>query len=1112
MASEFDLPIIKLRQEEEKPSGVTQAKGTSSVEVTGAPLDIEPTATLEQQTAAALPTEKSEFDLPVVQAPAEFKYQQDVEVQRIKGTPEERAAGKAKEVSFEDLYKKPENLKVIRDYAEVRFGDSGKQQPKESDEDYAKRFMTAMRQVEWNTSLNAVPELNWLNNAKPEEVVKAARAHNLYDAVPSWYSKGGQPGIRPFGEALFSAVSEPTNLISAGIGAGARYAVAREAIKNVLSSKLKAMGVAGAAETVIGVGQNVIDQDVKRKTGVQKDELDVLQLSIAAGLSAFGGVLEAGTATVSKGVKTTKQELADKLAGKKVKGKLVEDPATTALNKAFDKSQEDLLNEFDIFEGRKTLDALSEPTDLTQAQIRKDINRGAIDVAKYVMLLAPEYRPVQGQKISDAVKNVFMDMENIDGDIIDAALKKANLTPVDFAQATRTTVADAASVMQGYSALARTLKKVSSLDPEAEKLIADLYGRDHEAPSMMGNALRAINRLERESKALVVSGIGTTVRNVLGTGTNITFDAASKIIEGAIYTTGKALTGLATGTAVKGDVGRGIVDTMKDAFTTLGNMTNAGLTAETVDLILKDNPRLQNQLFSALQEGNTSDLSKVARVANTLNVAQDAFFRRAIFAASVERQLRRVGVDMYEVLASNKAIPVDVLKNATDETLKATFSYTPKQQKASQRGFEAATEGLAHDFVSFFEKLPGGSLMVTFPRFMSNAIAFQYRHSPFGAVSGMGDIATGAARVAKGEDGGQAQLNQGLEKLSKGVVGTAAIYAAYKYRMENQDSEWFNVKNEDGSTVDIRGVFPLGPYMAVGDFIAKQKLGKTEDAKFGELAEAIIGLKMPAGSQASMLDELPNILAGTEGKATERVGKAVGRIVGDFVGRFTTPAKSVFEYMDLFDEEAQKARDPNVVQADGTFLGTAQQAAVQRVMAKIPELKEELPEFQPYFSDKAPVRAGEFFNSLSGVRVTPQKGPIEREFVNLKLDPYAFYGSTGDKVYDRAFIKESVPLTEQRINSLITSERYQGFTTDQKRMAIATNMQEALAVSREITQAKMTATDRDRVNKMRFNKLPPVARRAINELYANDHAGVSMDKAKDYGQVYKYEAMIQQYR
>ena len=1114
MANEFDLPVVGLKKEEEKQSGVTQSTGASKVQVTGAPLDLEPTATLEQQTAAAIPLEKSEFDLPIVQAkpPAEFKYQQDVEIQRIKGTPEERAAGKAKEVPFEDLYKKPENLQVIKDYAEVRFGETGKQMPKESDEDYAKRFMTAMRMVEWNTSLNAIPELNWLNNAKKEDVIKAARAHNLYDAVPSWYSEGGQPGVRPFAEAAFSAISEPTNLLSAGIGAGARYAVAREAIKNVLSSKLKTMGIAGAAETVIGAGQNVIDQDVRRKTGVQKDELDYLQLGIASALSAFGGAAEAYGAVVSKGTKTTKQELADKLTGKKVKGKLVEDPATKELNNAFDKSQEELLNEFDIFEGRKTLDALSEPTDLTQAQIRKDINRGAIDVAKYVMLLAPEYRPVNGQKISDAVKNVFMSMENIDGDIIDAALKKANLSPVDFAQATRTTVADAASVMQGYSALARTLKKVSELDPEAEKLIQDLYGRDHEAPSMMGNALRAINRLERESKALVVSGIGTTVRNILGTGTNITFDAAAKVIEGAIYTTGKALTGMATGQYAKGDVTRGVVDTMKDAFTTLGNMTNSGLTAETVDLILKDNPRLQNQLFSALQESNSSDLSKVARVVNTMNVAQDAFFRRAIFASSVERQLRRVGVDMYEVLANGKSIPPDVLKNATDETLKATFSYTPKQQKASQKGVEAAAEGLAHDFVSFFEKVPGGSLMVTFPRFMSNAIAFQYRHSPFGAVSGMGDIAMGAKRIAANEDGGKAQLNQGLERLSKGVVGTAAIYAAYKYRMDHQDSEWFNVTNEDGSTVDIRGVFPIGPYMAVGDYLAKQKMGRTEDAKFGQLAEAIVGMKMPAGSQASMLDELPNIIAGTEGKATERVGKAVGRIIGDFAGRFTTPAKSVFEYLDLFDTEAQKARDPNVVEADGTFIGTAQKAAVQRVMAKLPELKEQLPEFQPYFSEKAPVRAGEFFNSLAGIRLTPRKGPIEREFVDLKLDPYAFYGSTGDKVYDRAFIKESVPIMEQRIGSLINSDRYKGFTVDQKRMAMATNMQEALTVSREITQAKMTATDRDRVNKMRFNKLPPVARRAINELYANQHEGKTLDQAKDYGQVYKYEALIQQYR
>lgn len=1069
MASEFDLPIVGLPKKPVSPA----------VEQTAAL-----TKTPEEET-------KSEFDLPIVN-----KKPADLQVQRIK---------KEEQIPFESLYKDPENLKVIREYGEVRFGESGKQKKGESDEDYAKRFMTAMRQVEWNTSLNAVPELNWINNAKPEEVVKASRAHNLYDKVPSFYEKGGQPGVRPFAEATLSLLSEPTNILSAGIGASARYAVARQAIKNAISTKVKAAAVAGGAETVIGAGQDVISQDIRMKTGVQ-EEFSYLQLGIASGLSAFGGALEAVTAVGKKPIKTSKQELADKLQGKKKEVK--DDAGTTQLKNAFDKSQEDLLKEFDIFEGRRTLDAIDQPTELTQAEIRTDINRRAIDVAKYVMLLAPEYRPIQGQKISDAVKNVFMSMDKIDNDVIDAALKKANLAPVDFAQATRTTVADAGNIMQSYSALSRTLKKVSEIDPEAQKLVDEMYGRDHEAVSMMGNIFRAINRLERESKAIVVSGIGTTVRNVMGTGTAMTFDAASKLMEGTLYTTGKALTGMATGTYNKGDVSKGLVNTVRDAFATFGHMSNAGLTAETVDLLLKDNPRLQNQLFSALQESNKADLSKVARVVNTLNVAQDVFFRRAIFASTVQRQLNRVGLDMYDILANNKTIPVDVLKNATDETLKATFSYMPKQQKAAQKGAEAIAEGVAHDFVSFFEKIPGGSLLVTFPRFMSNAMAFQYRYSPLGAAAGAGDIANGARRLAKGEDGGMAQLNQGLTKLSKGTVGMAAIYAAYKYRLENQDTEWYNVKGEDGSTVDIRAVFPIAPYLAVGDFIAKQKLGRPEDAKLTELAASIAGMKMPSGTQGYLLDQLPQFIAGGEGKEADKVSKALGRVVGDFLGRFTTPGKPVFEYLDLFDQQGQIARDPNVVEGENLFM----QTAVQRVMSKLPELKEDLPEFQPYFSAKAPVRAGEFFNTLTGVRVTPERSQVEREFVALNLDPYAFFGSTGDKVYDRAFIKESVPLVEKRLTSLLNSDRYKGYTLDQKRMAVATNMQETLGIARTITQAKMTGDDIDRVNKMRFNKLPPVARRAINELYAKEHNGTTMDEAKDYKQVYKYEALIQRYR
>jgi hypothetical protein len=279
------------------------------------------------------------------------------------------------------------------------------------------------------------------------------------------------------------------------------------------------------------------------------------------------------------------------------------------------------------------------------------------------------------------------------------------------------------------------------------------------------------------------------------------------------------------------------------------------------------------------------------------------------------------------------------------------------------------------------------------------------------------------------------------------------------------------------------------------------------------LATAIIGMKMPAGTQGTLLDTLPKYLSGAEGKDVDKVSIALGRVVGDFAGRFITPGKFVFDYFDLFDEEAQLARDPNVMQGPVTEdRGLFLQSAQQRVMSKIPGLKEELPTFQPYFSNQAPVRAGEFFNSLTGIRVIPPKPVVEQEFVKLNLDPYAFFGSTGDKVYDRAFIAASVPRVESMVGNLINSDRYKSYSVDQKRIAMRNNMEMALSIARAETQAKMTSADKDRVNKMKFDKNPAVVRRAINELYAQDNNGKTLEEAKDYGQVYKYEALIQRYR
>lgn len=1142
------LASARLRlQEQEKQSGVTQAKG-SSVQITGAPADLESTATLEQQTAAAIPLPKTPF-----------KYQQDPEIQRIAGTPEERkdigiaknvgltGNVEAKEIPFKDIYTKPENLKVIKDYAETRYGESGKQQKGESDEDYAKRWMTAMRQVEWNTTLNAVPELIWLNNAKDEEVVKAARAHNLFNSIPSWYSEGGQPGIRPLAESIFSVATDPANVAGFGVAARAKSQIAKQAIKNTIASRTKNIAVAGTLEAGIGAGQSSIDQAVARKVGIQRDEADYLQYGLSTALGAFAGASEVyGIMKSYNGIAGAKA-FEDVLKGKKVP--FEQDPAFIKLKEMFDKSQQDLEKNFDMFEGRKVLNDLSPETELTEAQIKKSVHDKAIETALYIMYKAPEYLPKEGQKVSAAVQNIVTKMDELDENVFEEALSRANITPKEFADAILTSVGDSGKVLNSYSTLSKTIKKLSSIDPEAQKIIDEAADPSKSAASYLGAGLRAVNRLERESKALVVSGLGTTIRNIQGTGIALTADVASNLIENTIYSIGRGISAVSTGNASVENLTKGVKDIISDSFLTLTylKLSNSGFTAAVTDKLLEHNPALQSKLFSALQESGTQDLSKVAQLANTFNVAQDTFFRRAIFVSSVQRQLNRVGVDMYDVIANNKTIPPSVFKTAADETLKATFSYTPKQKSfkaTEQEGklfelkegggtAEALGESIAHYWVKFWETFPGGSLAVTFPRFMSNAIAFQYRYSPLGISSGLTDVASGAKRLVNESPDdalGQAQIRQGMQKFSRGIVGTATIAAAYQYRKENQDTQPYELKNTDGSTTDIRGVFPMYPYMMLGDYFAKQSMGKESEAKVSDIIKAVSGLeKMPAGSSAYLLDQLEKSYENAEGKEADKFNAAVGKILGDFVGRAVTPGTPLYQYFDLFSEEGQKARDPNVigeyypakVQAERedrgevssiektvTGLDPLTQAAAQRIMNKLPILKEYLPEYQPYFSDKAPVRSGEFFNTMTGVRPTPGRGKIETEFVKLNLDPYKVFSRTGDKVYDRAIVSESLKPLDLYVGSLLNSERYKKYTDSKKKQAFLENAKKAIATGRASAEEKMYSQDITRVYKQKWNSFTPNQRTVMNELH-KEKTGKTVDEDKAYKKVFEYEGALQ---
>jgi hypothetical protein len=1025
---------------------------------------------------------------------------------------------------YQELYTNPDLFKIVQDYSKASTGAVYKEG--EDKEKFTANFMTNLRGQDWNTFSN-IAYLNKLKNAPMEDKEKLALGRRLFDQVKDATEAGGQPGARPFYDMASSALTDLTNYVGLGVATLGKKAVTKaatttalqQAEKSIAAKALtpttaKVVGATTAVEGTIGAGQNVLQQksqqEVSKALGEKPSDLDYTQVGAAALLSAVFGFGEAkGTAAMKPAQSGT--EKLNEILKSKVKAPADPNAPPTAVERVLtDPVQENMdtvVEEFMNIQGGRILDDINPATPLTDAKVQKDLSGRAVRVALYVMEQDPTFRVKPGQKTSTAIAEVFSNLDKVDDVALEQAIRKEGLTPEEFAQANKLTVTEAAQVMQQYSAAAKAMSRLSQIDPAFKEQADLLFGKPDEYTSALGRVGQMVSTVERESKAWVVSGIGTTVRNIIGTGVGLTYNSAASLIEGSLYTVGRTAAAAVNpgGLGIKDTFKKGVSDTMKDAFGVYGQLLRSDLSAATTDTLLQHNPALRNNILSATQENATNDISKVAKLFNSLNVAQDAFFRRAIFNASVDKNMRKLGLDMYETVAEGKTIPASILKEATDDTLKATFSYTPKQQKHGIKSFEAGAEGLGNLFVKAAE-FPGGSLLATFPRFMSNAIAFQYRYSVFGGASGVSDVLAGSKKLAAGDETGRALVNKGMENFSKGVVGTAALAAAYDYRLNNQDTEWYNFKTEDGTTVDTRAIFPLGPTLAVADFMAKRKQGL--EPKTAEMVESIVGMKMPAGTQNQFLDQV--FAAFSSEKEADKMEIAVGKVLGDFTARFSQPFlfKSAYEFFDLFREEGTIQRDPNVIKAQESgdrFI----EAAVNRVQSKLPVVKEQLPAAVPRLREGPVYKEGEFFNSLIGVREATEKSPVEQEITRLGIDPYRLYGpSSGDREYDRAFVEAANPMVIKTIQRVMANERYQALPIAEQKVALANTVRDITSIARDKTDAKFTAQDLDRVKKMRFDKLSGEVRKVINDRYAKDHDGVTLEQAKDYRAVDKYEAMM----
>ena len=170
--------------------GAVEFPDGMSKEEMAAALSKLPSAPKEQPRAPAAPVEPTAEELAAAQKPAFLSRKPMASPEKIEAA---RVEYEKKTIPFEDLYKNPNNFKKIFDYGTARFGKEGQPNPGESQEEYVKRFASHMRMLDMGNELSAYGEMQYLNNAKDEDKLKAGAAYDLFKNTAGFFGAPSRP-------------------------------------------------------------------------------------------------------------------------------------------------------------------------------------------------------------------------------------------------------------------------------------------------------------------------------------------------------------------------------------------------------------------------------------------------------------------------------------------------------------------------------------------------------------------------------------------------------------------------------------------------------------------------------------------------------------------------------------------------------------------------------------------------------------------------------------------------------------------------------------------------------------------------------------------------------
>lgn len=278
------------------------------------------------------------------------------------------------------------------------------------------------------------------------------------------------------------------------------------------------------------------------------------------------------------------------------------------------------------------------------------------------------------------------------------------------------------------------------------------------------------------------------------------------------------------------------------------------------------------------------------------------------------------------------------------------------------------------------------------------------------------------------------EVMRARDRLAKGIIGSALLYAGFKYREENQDLPATVIRTDDGDLYNVARYWPFGAHLALADLLVKinrYRKGETkvDTIDIRKFINDYTGVRYRRGDYAGVAEDMVQFLIqSVRGDvdidiSIERFADRAGDYFGEVTGRAITGLGFVSDIISYFDENEAVARDPSQVEGSG-FSERFYDAATKRWMYRVPILKQNLPirEFPTREDDK--YRMDPLLRAFFGTTTYSEYNTVEKELRKHNIKDFTITMNTGDKKAAAHVNKYLGPLIEYEMVRLVKSETY----------------------------------------------------------------------------------------